>query len=381
MVKKDTAIIDFGSATITVIVGERGVNRTFRIRGKGSADYAGFQNGEFLEESEVRNAVAFALANCETESGLKISEIYVGVPGEFTSVVCRDTMISFPRKRRIGDAELRELYQSSNIFKKHPTHSVINQCPVYFTLEDGRRVIEPRNMASSKLRGLISFVLAENNFIDFVDRILSQLGVRRLGFISSCLAETMFLFDGAVRDRYVLLIDSGYITTSVMLGRGDALLSLSSFSMGGGHISGDLAQCLKIPFAEAESLKRKLVLSWNPGEEDTYEVQGREFINPYSATAANEIANDRVEMIASYIQKCIDRFDFEFPDYLPLYLTGGGLNYIKGITGVLSKRLGRRVELVAPPLPNAARPDFSSEIGLLDFALSFGESGNYIVRR
>ena len=378
MNKRDVAILDIGSLQITVVVGERGVNGTFRIKGKGEADYSGFQKGEFLEPDQVKYAIALAIANAETAYGSKITDLVVGVPGEFTNVVCRDTCINFTKRKKINDNDVNKLYYVGNIYKNHPTHSVINQSPIYYTLDDGRRLIEPRGLSSTKLRGFISYVLAENNFIDFMNDILADLAVRVSGFMSSCLAETMHLFEPSVRDRYAILVDCGYITTNVMLTRGDGLLFLNSFSLGGGYITGDLSQCLKIPFSEAESLKRKVVLSWDATENDTYEIQGKDFISPFSAKATNEIVQDRLGMIAEYILKCLDRCEFEFPEFIPIYFTGGGVNYIKGAKDYMSRRLGRRVELVAPNLPHIARPDYSSEIGLLDIALENMENNKHL---
>lgn len=379
MNKRDVAVLDIGSSTITTIIGERGVNGTFNIKGKGQADYAGFQNGEFLEPDELKLAVAFSISNAEMEYGYKVSEIYVGVPGEFSNVVCAESRLNFGKRKKIGENELKQFYLKANAYRKHPTHSVVNQSPIFFSLEDGKRVIDPIGMVSSSLSGFVSFVLVENNFIDFINGILDDIQIRRKGFISSCLAESLYLFDPSIRDRYALLVDCGYITTNVMLARGDGLLFMNSFSMGGGHISGDLAQCLKIPFSEAESLKRKIVFSWNASKDDTYEIQGKDFISPFSAVATNQIAEDRVEMICDYILKCLDRCEFEFPDYVPVYLTGGGLCYIKGVKDLMSKKLGRRVEIVRPSLPNLARPDFSTEVGILDVALTSEENQNCLI--
>ena len=57
MAKKDIAILDIGSSAITTLVGERGVNNTFRIKGKGSADYAGFSDGSFIEPEQLKKLV------------------------------------------------------------------------------------------------------------------------------------------------------------------------------------------------------------------------------------------------------------------------------------------------------------------------------------
>ncbi|MBQ7579320.1 MAG: hypothetical protein IJT25_02170 [Clostridia bacterium] len=369
MAVKNVSVIDIGSSCITVLCGRRGVNNTFVIKGKGTADYAGFENGEFLEPERLKMAIAMAVANCETSCGEKINEVYVGVPGEFVSVVCKECSVNFSRRKKITSEDVSKLYYNSNTFKKHPTHTVINISPIYFTIEDGRRVIDPRGIVASKLSGLISFSLAENNFLDFIENILAELGIKKSDYINSCLAECLHLFAPEVRDKYVLLVDCGYITTNVMLARGDGLLYLSNFSMGGGYITADLSQCLKISFSEAESLKHKAVISWNASSEDTYEVQSKDYIVPYSAKDTNEIVKGRLDMIIKYINKAIENCMFEFPDYIPICLTGGGVCYIKGVKDYFSKRLGRKVEIVKPNIPHISRPDSSTEIGLLDVCI------------
>ena len=144
--------------------------------------------------------------------------------------------------------------------------------------------------------------------------------------------------------------------------------------MGGGHITGDLYQVLKIPFAQAETLKHKVVLNWQASENDIYEVMGKEFIATYSAKATNEITEARIEIIAGYIQRCLDRCEYDFPEYLPIHITGGGICYLKGIKEFLARKLGRRIKIVSPGLAQSNRPDYSSEISLLDLAITQTET-------
>lgn len=381
MAKKDIAILDIGSSSITTLVGERGVNGTFRIKGKGTADYAGFADGAFLEPEQLKFAIGLSVSNAETSSGVKISELFVGVPGEFSSVVTKEVCINFNKKKKINSTDIDQLFYVGNEYRKHPTHSVINQAAIYFSLDSASRLIDPVGLHSTKLKGLVSYTLAENNFLDFLLDTTQDIGIRKVYFVSSCLAEVLYLFDPPVRDRYVLLVDCGYITTSVMLGRGDGLLFLNSFSLGGGYVTADLSQCLKISFGAAESLKRKIDLSWNPKEHDTYEVQVNDYISPISAQTANGIAEDRIGMIGEYVEKCLSRCEFDFPEYIPVYLTGGGLNFMKGAKEILSKKLGRKVELVAPTLPHTNRPDYSTEIGVLDLSLHLAFGDNSLMVR
>ena len=381
MAKRDIAILDIGSSSITTLIGERGVNNTFKIKGKGTADYAGFSDGTFIEPNELKLAIGLSISNAEISSGVKVSEVFVGVPGEFSNVVTKDVCINFNKRKKINDTDIDQLFYIGNDYRKHPTFTVINQSAIYFSLDNTSRLIDPIGLHSTKLKGFLSYVLAENNFIDFLTDIINEIGIRKVYFLSSCLGDSLYLFDPTLRDRYVLLVDCGYITTSVMLIRGDGLLFLNSFSLGGGYITADISQCLKMSFTSAENLKRKMDLSWNPAPNDIYETRASDYISPVDAITANSIAEDRISMIGEYIQKCIDRCDFDFPEYIPVYLTGGGLNFLKGAKDILSKKLGRKVELVAPTLPHTNRPDYSSEIGVLDLALNLVNGNNCIMVR
>ena len=79
-------------------------------------------------------------------------------------------------------------------------------------------------------------------------------------------------------------------------------------------------------------------------------------------------------MIASTINKILNNTGYTYPDYLPVYLTGGGLSYLKGGKDYLSKVMGRNIEIIAPPVPQLNRPHYSSTLGLLDLALKEEES-------
>ena len=217
----------------------------------------------------------------------------------------------------------------------------------------------------------MSYILAQKHFIETIKTILTELRIEILGFVSANLAECMYLFEPQVRDKYALLVDVGYITTSVALCRGNALLYLKSFSLGGGYITSDLSECLHISFSEAERLKHKVVLGWKASQSDTYEIEGDDIIQTYSAKATNEIVTDRIEMICDYIQRCLDACEYDLPDFLQIHVTGGGFNFIRGVKSVLTKKLKRNVAIIAPNLPNVNRPDYSSEVGLLNMILNY----------
>ena len=357
------AVIEIGSSAVVTLVGEHGVNGTMNIIGKGDVSYAGFQNAEFLEPENLKFVIASSISNAENLSDSKITEIYVGVPGEFSAVSTKSVTLNFPRQKRVTELDVENIFKTGNNFK-NADYDLVNQSAVYFSVDDNVKYIDPVGQKANKLSGLI----------------FSELKITILGFISSVYAEGIYLFDPDLRDKYVLFTDVGYITTSVALLRGNGLLFLGSFSMGGGYISSDLSQCLRIPFGEAERLKNKVVLAWQPTQTDTYIVEGGENFSTYAAKATNDIVTDRIEMICDYIQKCLDVCPFDIPDFIPMYFTGGGFGKIRGIRNTVSKKLKRQVIRATKKSLIEVRAFNSSEEGVLNLALNLENYQNFLVR-
>ncbi len=369
---RETAVLDFGSGKITVLVGERGVNGTLSIKSNVELDYAGFGDGEWYNIEQLPQVIESAIATAEANAGVKISRLYVGVPGEFTVVRCKEVSLSFNKRRKIKEADVFALMNAGDTFA-HDTHEVINIQPIYYTLDNERRVVQPEGNATKQISAIFSYALAETAFTGFIRKILLQLGIEDIEFVSSVLAESLLVLDHEKRDNTAVLIDIGYITSSVAVVRGDGLLSLNSFSMGGGYIAGDLAEALEVSFTDAESIKRKVMLSINAGENDIYEINGNDGIKTLSASLVNEIVSYRIGVIAKAVEKCLEMSEYEYPDYIPYSLTGGGICFMKGAKDVLSQKLGRNVEIVAPPFPQLNRPNRSSSLGLLDMAIKSEE--------
>jgi cell division protein FtsA len=369
--QQDTAVLDFGSEKITALIGERGVNGTIRVKGMGVCNYAGFLDGEFLDPEMLGESIRTALSEASVSAGTRITRVYVGVPGEFSSVVCKEVSTTLNRKRKVKDADVFNLMSAGDNFDEK--YEVINIQPIYYTLDNNLRVLSPLGAVSAKLGGVLSYIMAEKTFTDEIRKILTAMGVPSVEFVSSVLAESLILFDEDKRDGTAVLVDVGYLTTSVAIVKGDGLLSLRSFSQGGGHITGDLATILQIPFSDAELLKRKVILSIEPSEEDIYEINGKNGIKTFPAQIVNEIVAHRISVIARTISKCLTTCEYEYPDYIPYSLTGGGIAFMRGAKDAIANTVGREVEIVVPPYPQINKPNLSSAWGLLDMAIKNDE--------
>ncbi len=370
MSKRNVAVLDFGSNHISVMIGDKGVNGTFDVRGFAQSSYSGFMNGEILEPELLSEVLCQTILNAESNARAKITHLYVGVPAEFSIAEVRTKCLNFGRKKRITEREIDQVFADADEFSSSPTHLVINRSPICFELDTGERLIDAKGRTSTTLCATLSFMLCERNFVGMISQAIHDLHTPNVEFISETLAESMLLLQPEQRDQCAILVDCGYLSTSVNVVVGDGIVHMRSFSLGGGHIVADLAEMLNIPFAVAEKVKRAMTLTGKPSENDkiSIEYNGNEY--SVDALSVYEIILRKVRQIAKMISKSLEDCEYERPDFIPINLTGGGVSYIKGVTEAMREVLGKEVKIVAPDDPQISEPTQSAILGLLDLALS-----------
>jgi cell division protein FtsA len=367
MNKKQVAIIDVGSSEIRAIVGEKGVNNTFIIKGRSSFAYEGFSDCTFFDVDGLRQALISAGDFLKSVARSDVNTIYVGVPGAFTQVFVKGSQISFPKTKKITNEDVANLYDAAFVVKSSDT-SLINRSAVVFELNDFRRMAYPVGVQSEILKGKLSFITCNNYFIDCVKPALITAGFSNVEFISTSLAEALYLFDAESRDRIAILVDVGYIATTFSVIQGDGIIYQRSFSFGGGFITANLAEKYQMDFSKAETLKRKVNLS-RLSSRTALEVLDGEDNRYYNIDEIKTLIENCLDGFCEEVLTCIDQVPFKIPEYVPLKITGGGISFIRGAKEFVASRLGMLVENIAPQVPLMDNPLQSSCLSLLNLAL------------
>ncbi len=364
---EQVAVIDIGSSKISAFVGERGVNGTFIIKGYNEQAYSGFLSGEFLDKAETEEVLRKLVLTVK-QGKTPVKTVYIGVPAGFTKNIVRDAQISFNKKRKITDKEIDELYAMG--FSGDSTgYSVINRSPIFFELDDFRKTPDAVGEVSVSLKGRVSYVLCGDSFVSFFRSVLRSEGFNECEFVSVALAEALYLVSPESRDRIALIADVGYITSTVTVIQGDGILYQRSFDMGGGMITAALTEAFNVPFDIAEKVKRKASLSIDAKDGDVYEIVSGDDVMYFNINKVKRIVNANLDKLAEEIDASFKKTRMEFPEYLPLLLTGGGITYLRGAKERLSSRLNMNVEVIYPDLPLYDKPINSSMLSVLNLAL------------
>ncbi len=369
MQKKQVAVVEVGSSKITAVVCERGINNTFVIKASTSYEYDGFESGAFFNEKQLKGvlcSVAEFLKKSKNTIG-GIQTVYVGVPGDFTKVVVKDSQISFPKKKKIQDEDVDALFDSAFVMS-NAKYTLINRSAIVYELDDFRRMANPVGATSEILKGKLSFVVCSNYFIEAVKNTLVVNGIERVECVSLALAQAMYLVDAEVRDRIAILVNVGYISTTLSVIQGDGILFQKSFAYGGGYVTASIMEKFDMDFDCAERLKRKINLSQicSSASYDLIEADNGEY---YNVEELKSIIKSSLDVLCENVSVALEEFGYVIPEYVPLSVTGGGIAYIRGAKEHVSGRLNMAIEIIAPKVPLMDKPTESALLSLLDLAL------------
>ena len=150
---------------------------------------------------------------------------------------------------------------------------------------------------------------------------------------------------------------------------------MNEFSLGGGFITSDLMEKFDISFENAESLKKKVVLSFTPQVTDFYEIKVKNEVLEIPAISVNNVVRERIVKILKAIYKSLQLNQNCLLEDTKFFLTGGGLSYIKGAKDILSNAIRAEVNLLAPNLSQLDKPHYLSVFSLLFLASEYSNLG------
>ena len=132
MSKNYVSVLDIGSSKLTVMIGEKGVNNTFNVRGAGEVNYAGFYEGAFLEPENLQSAIKEAISKAETNSCLTVKKLYVSVPSEFSYVETHEANVNYGKRVKIKKENIYNFLDTVSKNVDESSCSIINKSAINF---------------------------------------------------------------------------------------------------------------------------------------------------------------------------------------------------------------------------------------------------------
>jgi len=358
-------ILDVGSSSLRLLAVTKAVGKQ-RIVAEDCVLYDGFMDGEFLSIDDLGQDLMNLVERMSQKLKKPITSIIVGVPSEFCVCVCKRISRKYVGLHKITDADLINLYQNNANFNESEDYSVISFSPMQCILDGEFKTLSPVGKKTTSLVLDASYILAKNSFIELMRAKFKEIGISNVEFVSSSLGQAMNCEPIKNDGRPIAIVDVGHITTSVAVYKGEGLALLTSFSMGGGHISSDLMQVLGLSFKNAELIKRKVILTIETKKNEYYEVCHKGSLVKAPINITNQVVKSRIEIIAKVL-KDILAIDDVFKG-VDIYLTGDGISNYKGVKNIIKDVTGLNVYEYKIPFNNSNDKFQTSKTGLAKLA-------------
>ncbi len=359
MANKIKYILDIGSSSLRLIATNLYDGKP-RIIAEESVLYDGYMDGEFLSPDQLDEVFIQLLQKMSTKMRKHVTNIVVGVPNDFCVCVCKRISRRYVNLHKISEQDLKNLYESNMNFGDSEEYVVLNYSPMQYLLDDNVTTLSPVGKKTTSLVLDVSYILAKRKFYELLGEKLTGLGIKEIDFISTSLGQATIC--ETKNNKPFALVDVGHITTNVSVCKGEGLALMSSFSMGGGHISSDLMQLLNLSFKNAELIKRKVILTIESNKNEHYEVCSKGNLIKAPINMTNQIVKSRIEMMAKVIKNILT-MDDAFKG-LDIYLTGDGLSNFKGARNILKEITGMNVYEYKIPFDSSTDKYQTSKMGL-----------------
>lgn len=358
-------ILDIGSSKMSLIA-EMQCGKTIRVIAEEEALYDGYMDGEFLSVDELDDVLSRLINGMTQKMRKPISFITVGVPSEFCICVCKRISRNFETLHKITQSDIKGLYENNMSFGDSNEYTVVNYSAMQFVLDDNFKTLTPVGKKTTSLVMDASYILAKTEFINLIGEKLTQQRVSQIDFVSTALGQANMIERDS--NKPVAIVDVGHISTSVAVLKGEGLALLSSFSMGGGHISSDIMQVLGMGYKDAELIKRKVILTIDSQRNEYYEVASQGSLVKAPINITNQIVKSRIEMIADVVADILN-IDEVFKD-IDIYLTGDGVSHFKGVKNIFQDSTGHKINEFKLPFDNSRNRFQTSKLGLAKLAES-----------
>jgi len=378
------AALDVGTSKISCFIARIDPGRManghapVRVIGIGHQVSRGIRAGAVVDMDAAEEAIRVAVDAAERMAGVTIRDVVVGVSGAEPKSQTVGVKASVPGPE-VTDGDLARLISYAQTNFQPEGRDVLHAIPTNYSVDGSRGVRDPRGMFGEKLGVDVHMVSVQRGPLRNLELCIERCHLSVSGMAVSPYASGLACLVEDELDLGVTVIDMGGGTTSLAVFFEGAMVYCDSVSIGGNHITNDIARGLSTPLAHAERMKT-LYGSALASPSDEREMIDVPQVGESDADSANHIPRS---MLTGIIQPRLEetfelvRDKLEASGYgrvagRRVVLTGGAsqLNGARELAGrILDKqvRVGQPIRLTGLAEATGG-PAFSTCAGLLTYS-------------
>jgi cell division protein FtsA len=335
----------------------------------------GIKGGAVVDLAAAEESMRQAIDLAERSAKMQLESVLVSVSAGKPSSELMSASVNVTGST-VTDRDIARVMAAGSQHSARGGRTVLHSLPVGYAVDDVSGVRDPRGMLARRfgidLHVMSTDVTVARNLIYAIESC--HLDVASM--VASPYAAALSVLADDEGDLGAALIDMGAGTTTVAVFSGGRFMHGDGFSLGGQHVTMDIARGLNARVADAERIKtlygsvlaggsdERDMITVPPVDEDSHEPP--QFV---SRAQLVRIIKPRVEEILEMIRDRLAASPLAAEPRARVVLTGGACQ-LNGLPDLAAQILGRPVRIGRPlgvsGLPEAAKgPAFAVATGLL----------------
>ncbi len=367
--------VDLGSSQVVVAVGDKQPDGLVEVLSVVSEPVEGVKAGRIDNIELVGKAIGKAISRSEEQLGIRITDVYAGISGEFVRCARHtDHVFVYDPQNGVSQRDVEGLFDRMRNVQAPDEEIIMERVPQSYIVDDEQQVKNPVGSFGRKLSSTFNFILCQKTPIQRLELALKRQSIKLLNVIPDTLASAEAVLAADEKEEGVAVVDLGAGVTDVTVYHGNVVRYIVSIPMGASAINRDI-HTLSVQEKFVESLKQRYgsaVADLAP-EDKLIRVSGRTARESKDILLRNlaTVIEARATDIVEYVRQEIN--DSGYGDRLGygIVLTGGSAK-LKDLDKLFTRETGMEVRVAVPEmgvtessLERIADPAYATAVGLL----------------
>jgi len=334
------AALEMGTSKVVAMVGELRDDGHIMIIGKGEQASSGIRKGEITDLENAMAVVKSALKEVEVQSDVELGQLWVAVSGRHIECVSHSGLVPIRSPEAgVTQEDIEDVKEMASRMSLPDSRWVLDTIAGNFRVDDQINILRPLGMSGSQLGLNVLVVHGEANRIQNIRTVVESIPMDVTGLAFGGLCSALGALTPAQKESGVVVIDLGGGTTDYAVFANHEVAAGGSISVGGDHVTNDIAMAFCIPNRQAEALKKRsgsaVVRSVTGPATVSLHPEGGFSGRTVSLHALHTIVNARldenVEARATILDHCRSDEEFEWRHCIDGWRRPDGWNHRVGI--------------------------------------------------
>ena len=255
--KNYTVAVDLGSSNVVVAVGEKAAEGQMEVASIVSKPVEGVNAGKIENIELVSRAIREAMSEAEEQLGIRITEAYAGISGDFVRCARHtDHVFVYDPQNGVNQKDVDALFDRMRNVQAPDDETIMERVPQNYVVDDNQEVKNPVGSFGKKLSSTFNFILCLRTPMQRLDMALKRLGIKMLGVTSNAIATAEAVLLPDEKEEGVAVVDIGGGVTDVAVYYRNVVRYIATIPLGAMAINRDI-RTMSVPEKHVESLKQK----------------------------------------------------------------------------------------------------------------------------